>query len=148
MSGMVYALLFSSFCFGVLAAAGVFTVFSTVTILPRMISKTKTRKSLLRYEDCVVVGTIFGSLISQYPNWLPIHEGIRRLHLGVVLQVCFGLFAGMFIGCLALAIAEMLDSIPIFTRRVSFQKGVGVAVLCMAFGKLFGSLFFFYAGIK
>ena len=39
-----------------------------------------------------------------------------------------GLFAGMFVGCLALAIAEMLDSIPILTRRVSFRHGIGLAM--------------------
>ena len=35
----------------------------------------------------------------------------------------------MFIGCLALAIAEMLDSIPIFARRISFRHGLGWAIL-------------------
>lgn len=55
----------------------------------------------------------------------------------------FGLFAGMFIGCLALAIAEMLDSIPIFARRISFRHGLGGAILGMAAGKICGSLFYF-----
>ena len=60
-----------------------------------------------------------------------------------------GLFSGMLVGCLALAIAEMLDSIPIFTRRISFRHGLGLVVLSMAIGKLVGSLFYFmhiYAG--
>ena len=55
----------------------------------------------------------------------------------------FGLFCGMFVGCLALAIAEMLDSIPIFTRRISFRHGIGLVVLSMAAAKLCGSLFYF-----
>ena len=58
-------------------------------------------------------------------------------------QAVFGLFAGMFIGCLALAIAEMLDSIPIFARRISFRHGLGGAILGMAAGKICGSLFYF-----
>ena len=50
----------------------------------------------------------------------------------------------MFVGCLALAIAEMLDSIPIFTRRISFRHGLGCAVLAMAVGKFCGALFYFW----
>ena len=65
--------------------------------------------------------------------------------LGTGGQLIFGLFAGMFIGCLALAIAEMLDSIPIFTRRISFRHGIGLAILTMAAGKLCGSLFYFWS---
>ena len=62
---------------------------------------------------------------------------------GIGAQAVFGLFAGMFIGCLALAIAEMLDSIPIFARRISFRHGLGWAILGMAAGKICGSLFYF-----
>ena len=57
-----------------------------------------------------------------------------------------GLFMGMFVGCLALAIAEMLNSIPIFARRVSYRHGLGIAVLAVALGKLAGSLYYFWRG--
>ena len=57
-----------------------------------------------------------------------------------------GLFIGMFVGCLALAIAEMLDSIPIFARRTSFRHGLGTAVLAGAVGKLVGSFYFWHGG--
>ena len=57
-----------------------------------------------------------------------------------------GLFMGMFVGCLALAIAEMLNSIPIFARRVSYRHGLGIAVLAVALGKLAGSLYYFWQG--
>ena len=63
--------------------------------------------------------------------------------IGVFWQGVYGLFAGMFIGCLALAIAEMLDSIPIFARRISFRHGIGLAILSMAAGKLCGSILYF-----
>ena len=66
------------------------------------------------------------------------------LRLGGAAQIVIGLFSGMFIGCLALAIAEMLDSIPIFARRVSFRHGIGLAILSVAIGKLCGSLYYFW----
>ncbi len=43
-----------------------------------------------------------------------------------------------------MAIAEMLDSIPIFARRIGFRHGLGIAVIAMALGKMAGSLFYFY----
>ena len=58
-------------------------------------------------------------------------------------MVFFGGYAGIFVGCLALAIAEMLDSIPIFTRRIGFRHGLGIVVLFMALGKMAGSFIYF-----
>ena len=50
--------------------------------------------------------------------------------------------AGAIAGCI---IAEMLDSIPIFARRISLRHGIGLAVLSMAAGKVAGSVFYFWA---
>ena len=73
-------------------------------------------------------------------KWLPQWAGTSFV-------VVYGLFGGMFVGCLALAIAEMLDSIPIFTRRIGFRHGIGIVILCMSVGKLLGSLIYFVIGL-
>jgi stage V sporulation protein AB len=62
---------------------------------------------------------------------------------GFVLLALSGIFSGMFVGCLALAIAEMLDSIPIFMRRVNLKKGVGIMVFSIAAGKFATSVLYF-----
>lgn len=67
--------------------------------------------------------------------------------IGSAVLILWGFFAGMFVGCLALAIAEMLNSIPIFARRIGFRHGLGVAIAAAAFGKLLGSLLYFAKGI-
>ena len=51
---------------------------------------------------------------------------------------------GTLVGCLALAIAEMLDSIPILTRRIGFRHGLGLMVISIAMGKAVGSLLYFW----
>lgn len=143
----------AGFSFGLLAAAGVFTVLSAVGLVPRFAGKTHSAREIWFYEDMVMVGTIVGCVFSvfhrylqagswlkgKFPdlNWL--WEALGQGFLGVS-----GLFYGMFVGCLALAIAEMLDSIPIFTRRISFRHGLGCAVLAMAVAKLCGALFYFW----
>ena len=139
--------------FGMLAAAGVFTVLSAVGLIPRFAGKTHSAKEIWLFEDMVMTGTIVGCIFSifrrylQIGAWLEGHlPGLDWLWnaLGQGFMGVSGVFYGMFVGCLALAIAEMLDSIPIFTRRISFRHGLGCVVLAMAAGKLCGSLLYFW----
>jgi len=140
--------------YGLLSAAGVFTVFVAVGLVPRFAGKTHTAKYILVYEEMVVFGTIVGGYVSVFSRYSGVGEFLQQtfpeqlglwLGLGTVVQLIFGLFCGMFVGCLALAIAEMLDSIPIFARRISFRHGLGFAILGVAIGKLCGSLLYFYS---
>lgn len=143
---------FLGLSYGLLAAAGVFTVLVAVGLVPRFAGKTHTAKKVLLYEDMVIWGTMAGGFVSVFPEysqwgaWWQRHfsqaEEVWNA-AGTGIQVIFGLFCGIFIGCLALAIAEMLDSIPIFARRISFRHGIGLAVLSMAAGKLIGAVLFF-----
>lgn len=138
--------------YGLLAAAGVFTVLAAVGLVPRFAGKTHTGRYVMVYEEMVVFGTLTGCVLSIFSRYcqlgawwqqrFPGHTGLLY-GTGTLIQLFFGLFAGMFVGCLALAIAEMLDSIPILTRRISFRHGLGLAVASMALGKLCGSLVYF-----
>lgn len=139
--------------YGLLAAAGVFTVLAAVGLVPRFAGRTHTAKRVLLYEEMVIFGTLAGCILSvfsrycQFGAWwqehFPGQQGLLY-GIGTAWQAVFGFFAGMFVGCLALAIAEMLDSIPILTRRISFRHGLGLAVIGMALGKLLGSLIYFW----
>lgn len=143
---------FCGICFGILTAAGVFTVLSAVSLVPRFIGKTHSAKEIRLYENMIIYGTTIGGIFSVagdelklgefFLGKLGVPEGIW-MALAYTILAAGGLFSGMLVGCLALAIAEMLDSIPIFTRRISFRHGLGLVVLCMAVGKLVGSLFYF-----
>lgn len=138
--------------YGLLAAAGVFTVLVAVGLVPRFAGKTHTAEYVIIYEEMVIFGTLTGCVFSVFSRycqfgawWQKQFPGYEQLlhGIGAVWQAVFGLFAGMFIGCLALAIAEMLDSIPILTRRISFRHGLGLAILSMALGKICGSVLYF-----
>lgn len=145
-------LIFVGASYGLLSSAGVFTVLVAVGLVPRFAGKTHTAKKIVLYEEMVIFGTLTGCVLSIFARYCQFGAWWQNrypeklelwLSIGAVCQAVYGLFAGMFIGCLALAIAEMLDSIPIMTRRVSFRHGIGLAVLGMAAGKLCGSLLYF-----
>lgn len=141
--------------FGLLSSAGVFTVLVSVGLIPRFAGKLHIAKKILVLEEAVVLGTLTGGFFSVFETYGQLGSmvlareffGVETVQiwklLGSLLLVCFGLFAGMFVGCLAFAIAEMLDSIPIFSRRIGFRHGLGIAVTAAAVGKLLGSLSYF-----
>ena len=150
MRGGFLALL--GFSFGALSAAGVFTVLAAVSLVPRFVGKTHTGRDVKLYENMIVLGTIVGGLYSLYENRILLWKGQLGKWLSCpaawtwvefAFLVFGGIFCGMFVGCLALAIAEMLDSIPIFARRVRLRRGAGILVLCIAAGKLVGALVYF-----
>lgn len=120
--------------FGMIVSAGVFTVLISVGLVPRFAGKTHTSRHVMLYENLIILGTLSGNVLSMWSF---------RLGLSAWLLVPVGVFAGIFVGCLALAIAEMLDTIPIFARRIGFRRGLGFAVLSIALGKAAGSLLFF-----
>lgn len=144
-------------CFGLLASAGVFTVLVSVGLIPRFAGKTHTSRKVFLYEEMVVLGTVVGGIVSIFEEQLKLGEWVLSTQwlsetawqsAGNIALACFGIFAGMFVGCLALAIAEMLNSIPILARRIGFRHGLGVAILAVALGKLCGSLLYFFLEIK
>ena len=144
-------MIFAFFGFGLLSSGGVFTVFVTVGLVPRFADKTHTAHKIVLYENSIVAGAILGCIFSVYPDMIKKLGGMAALSAipqwelwGNLILTVFGIFAGMFVGCFAIAIAEMLNTIPIFTRRISLGKGAGIVMLCLALGKTVGSLIYFY----
>ena len=146
--------------FGV--SGGVFTTLIAIGLVPRFAGKTHTAKHIFLYEEMVVFGTLTGGIVTVFLPFIKVYrwfgdsltlkgmfyEGLSAGGwypiAGTLILLIYGLFAGIFVGCLAIAIAEMLDSIPIFARRSKFRHGIGIAILCMALGKTLGSLIYFY----
>ncbi len=140
---------------GLIVSGGVFTVLISVGLIPRFAGKMHVARKIFVLEEMVVLGTLTGDFFSVFTDlsmagdFVLSHrlfgtatEGVWRL-LGTLLLILIGTFSGIFVGCLALAIAEMLDTIPIFARRIGFRHGLGFAILGIALGKLAGSLIYF-----
>lgn len=141
---------------GLVVSGGVFTVLLSVGLIPRFAGKMHVARKIFTLEEMVVFGTLAGGFCSIYSDWGMIGQYVREHQvfgadategvwnlLATVFLIIFGLFAGIFVGCLALAIAEMLNTIPIFARRIGFRHGLGISILAVAFGKLVGSLIYF-----
>ncbi len=149
----------SALSFGLLSSAGVFTVLASVGLIPRFAGKMHVANKVFALEEAVVFGTLVGGFLSIYTEWGQIGKFVQTHMLfgtytigiwnivGNILLIAGGFFAGMFVGCLAFAIAEMLDSIPIFARRIGFRHGLGIVIAAAAVGKAVGSILYFVKGI-
>ena len=120
-------------------AAGTYAFLIVVKVLPRMIGKCNRAAKTIHFENAMILGGILGNLVSVFLN-IPIPFGRVTLYL-------YGFSAGIFVGCLAVALAEILNTFPIMFRRLSLKQGLFWVMLSMAFGKTAGSLFYFLKGI-
>lgn len=139
------SVLASVICFGagIGVAAGTFAFLLVIKVLPRMIQKTRLENKIIYIENMVIKGVLFGTVFSLFhwkKKWL-------FAILGKTLLTFFGLSAGVFTGCIAIALAEILDTFPIFFRRLHLKEDFSEGLLfLMALGKMAGSLFYFFGG--
>lgn len=117
---------------GVGVAAGLYAFIAMLQIIQRLSSKTGTANKINFYEDCVMVGGILGNVVSVFKFPIP---------LGPIFLCFFGFFSGIFVGCLAIALAEIIDVIPAISRRIGLKVGVPYLVICIGLGKGLASFY-------
>lgn len=122
---------------GSIVAGGLFGFIVSLGVVSDFADRTGTANRIGLYEDAVALGGIAGNLVLLYE--IPL-TAISPL-LGI-----FGIFSGIFVGCWALALAEVLNVFPIFLRRINVTKGIGFIILGIAIGKVLGASAYFFFG--
>lgn len=120
---------------GFAVAGGLFALLIALGVISRFAGKTHTAQYIFYYEDATAIGGILGTIISIYQFPIPV---------GMVGVVFFGLFAGIFTGAWAMALTEIVDTIPIFSRRIRLKTGMPWILLAMALGRSTGALIYYY----
>lgn len=120
---------------GVATAAGLFSFIVELGVVADFADRTHTAEHILFYEDCVALGGIVGNILYVF------HIGIP---LGTPPLAVFGAFAGIFAGCWAMALAEILNVFPIFMRRAKVVRYLSAFIISMALGKGLGAFLFFF----
>ena len=121
---------------GLTVAGGVFAVVVIIGLVPRMAQVSGGGKSILLYESCIAGGITTGAWNLLFPLNLPF--------IGVVGDAVVGIFLGIFVGCLAVAIAEVLDVSPILCRRSKMTRQLPWLLLAISLGKTAGTFLYFY----
>ena len=110
-------------------AAGTFAFIIVIGVVPRMIAKCSLAKHTVLFENMIVLGGIMGNLVSVFTD-IPIPVGHWIL-------VLFGFCAGIFVGCIAVALAEILNTFPILFRRFQIKEGLPWVMLFRRDGRYF-----------
>ena len=127
---VIYAVI--GLCGGLLVAGGLFAFLALVGVITRLASGTATARYITFYEDMSLLGCVGGNLLFLYGFSLP---------LGNIFLGMYGIGSGVFTGCLAAALAEVVNMMPVLSERVSLKKGMTGIMTMFAIGKAVGSLF-------
>ncbi len=131
----------ASFFAGSAVSAGTFAFIIVIGIMPRILRRSKMTDVLL-LENVIIAGVIAGNLLSLWDKKLFTFPYL----VGHLIVVVYGVCTGMFVGCMSVALAEILHTFPIIFRRTKLKIGLSAVVYAMAVGKLVGSLFYFLMG--
>lgn len=132
------------FLFGIAAGsattAGVFAFLMKIGIYPRMIGTSHTIRELAFYEWMIIGGILAGGMYSVYPQ--------LTLHVGSWFVVLWGACAGIYVGCVAAALSEVLNVFPVLFRRLHVDSGMPFYMVMMACGKMCGAFWYFMHGLE
>lgn len=117
---------------GFIISAGLFAFITMIGVLTRLAIRTNTSEHILLYEDIVIVGATLGNILFLF-----------RVHfaIGVIGLVLYGFFSGCYVGCLAVALEEVLQVFPIIAHRMKLKVGMPFIVLALAIGKGIGTFY-------
>ncbi len=120
---------------GFVVSAGTFAFLIVIGVVPRMIGKCNRAAETMHFENAIILGGILGNIASVFLR--------LRFPFGPLFLCAYGLSAGIFVGCIAVALAEILNTFPIVFRRIGLKEGLTFMMLAMAFGKMAGSFYYF-----
>ncbi|MBR5509167.1 MAG: stage V sporulation protein AB [Lachnospiraceae bacterium] len=123
---------------GLAVAGGMFAFLIALGVISRFAGRTHTAEYIWYYEDAAAIGGILGNLFWIYQIPIPV---------GMVGVVSYGLFSGIFTGAWAMALTEIVDAIPIFSRRIRLKTGMPWILVSMAVGRAIGALIYAYYGM-
>lgn len=132
---------------GILTAAAYITFITLLGVFSKIATKTNTGKHCILYENCIMFGILFFIILQFFINYYS--ANIRQNFLppqpiGILCLITLGLFGGIYVGCLLSALAEVLNVLPILTKRTRISKKLGFIIVSIALGKAFFTIIQFF----
>lgn len=125
---------------GVVVGTGLVAFLVVLDIVPRLAQLSGSYRNIRSYEWALILGATFFTFYDFFTNPFPLFGS----HF---LLILVGSFFGIFVGLLAAALTEVINVIPILTKRIRLEEYIQFFLFAMAMGKMTGSLidwFFFY----
>lgn len=121
--------------FGFAIASAISSFLLLIGIVQKLAERTCTTHRLTLYKWTLCSGIIAGAYV------VAINPMIR---LGPVVGTLVCTFMGMYVGVVAISLAETLKVIPILFKKTNLIIGTKMLIFAVAFGKMLGSLLYFF----
>lgn len=121
------------FAGGLLVGGGMAALFTLLQIVPRLLHAARCRRGIHMMPICIMMGAMAASLVGF--GWLRVDPGRAVLLIIAVLM-------GIFVGMLAMALAEALQMLALTVRHAAIMRGAILLIIAMAVGKLLGSILY------
>ncbi|OON93965.1 MAG: hypothetical protein ATN33_05015 [Epulopiscium sp. Nele67-Bin001] len=118
---------------GMVISTGMASFITAMGIIPRLLTKSNIETHCVAATNAAILGTIFGNIIVLFHPYIPLPSFV----IGI-----FGLCIGIFTGCLAAAVTEIVNVFPVMGRRLHIYLGMRLFVFSFAMGKLVGALYY------
>jgi stage V sporulation protein AB len=123
---------------GLIGLAGGFAVGSAfvallivLDLIPRLVQLTKAYRRSSVFESGILMGALYWSCADLF-NW--------SFKLSANLLLLPAIFQGLFVGMFAAALTEVLNVIPILSKRLKLKPYLFSLLIAMVLGKVTGSL--------
>ena len=128
-----------AFLAGAGVSAGVFAFVLVIGVVPRILRCSRIENIIL-IENVMICGVVAGNISSVLDT--AYNLGFANMPKVPVSNIC----GNIFVGCIAVALAEILHTFPIIYKRMKLRAGLGIIVISMAIGKAMGALYYFLTG--
>lgn len=115
---------------GLVVGGGIVAFFTVLGVVSNIIKFTETEEYSKVAEWAVLIGALTASIFYFFDI---------KLSLGKFIPIIGALFAGIFIGIVASALAETLDVMPVIADRLDILNWIYVGVFSIMIGKIFFS---------
>ena len=116
-------------CAGSAVSAGFVAFITMLGIFDKLGEQTKSGRQIHVIESMIISGVTIGNAAYLFGLRVPV---------GLAGFCIFNLFGGLFIGCLAGALAETLQVMPILSRRLNIRTWLPYVIAAAALGKALG----------
>ena len=144
---MIYHVLAAvvAFLAGVGVSAGTFAFILVIGVVPRIMGRMEI-KDVVLIENVIVLGVVLGNISSTF-EVIVYNSNFQYMDvLGHAVMILYGISTGVFVGCISVALAEILHTFPILFRRFNLSKGLKLVIFSMAIGKVVGCIYYFLLG--
>lgn len=118
---------------GLVVGAAFAGFISMLDIIPRLVQISRTLEYRILYQNAFSLGVVAFTIIYLFELYVQLNN---------IMVAIVGLIFGTFIGMFSSALAEVLNVIPVMSKKLKIKDELKIIIYALLFGKIAGSLYY------